>query len=191
MPGIIGAVTGFIERQKGRGYVESSALQRMGKAAAAMAGGGNITVNVNAAATSGNGADTTEDTIFTQTLPANALDIVGRQILVEAYGNVAATSATKNARVYFGSTLLVNFAATTTQTGVWAVTAYVTKAGSNSQSILVLTDTTISGSLVRSASILSGTEADNAGIVIKVTGQSSAATANLVTCNGLIIGGYN
>ena len=35
MPGIIGAVTGFIERQKGRGYVESSALQRMGKAAAA------------------------------------------------------------------------------------------------------------------------------------------------------------
>jgi|SRR5262249_52086839 len=191
MPGIIGAVTGFIERQKGRGYVESSALQRMGKAAAAMAGGGNITVNVNAAATSGNGADTTEDTIFTQTLPPNCLDIVGRQILVEAYGNIAATSATKNARVYFGSTVLVNFSATTTQTGVWAVTAYVTKAGTNSQSILVLTDTTISGSLVRSASILSSTEADNANIVVKVTGQSSVGTANLVTCNGLIIGGYN
>src|SRR5262249_40134917 len=190
MTGIIGAVTGFIERQKGRGYVESSALQRMGKGAAAMAGGGNITVNVSTAGV-GNGADTTEDVIFTQTLPANCLDIVGRQILIEAYGNIAATSATKNAKVYFGSTVLVNFAATTTQTGVWAVSAYVTKAGSNSQSILVLTDTTISGSLVRSASILTASEPDNAGIVVKVTGQSSVATAGLVTCNGLIVGGYN
>ena len=190
MPGVIGAVTGFIERQKGRGYVESSALQRMGKAAAAMAGGGNISVQVSAAGV-GNGADTTEDVLYTVTMPANCLDIVGRQFLIEAYGQVSATSATKNARVYFGSTVLVNFAATTTQTGVWAVTALVTKTGANAQSVLVLTDTTLTGSLVRSASVLSPTEADNAGIVIKATGQSSVATASLVTANLLSVGGYN
>ena len=190
MPGVIGAVTGFIERQKGRGYVESSALQRMGKAAAAMAGGGNIFVGANAAGI-GNGADTTEDVLFTVSMPANCLDIVGRQFLVEAYGSIGALSATKNARVYFGSTVLVNFAATTTQTGVWSVMALVTKTGPSAQTVLVLTDTTISGSLVRSAAVLSPTEPDNAPIVIKATGQSSVATAGTVLANVLTVGGYN
>src|SRR6516164_8172475 len=120
MPGVIGAVTGFIERQKGRGYVESSALQRFGKGACAFAGGGNVFVGASAAGV-GNGADVTEDVLFTVTLPANCLDIVGRQVLVEAAGQIGALSATKNLKVYFGSTVLANFAATTTQTGVCVV----------------------------------------------------------------------
>jgi hypothetical protein len=39
--------------------------------------------------------------------------------------------------------------------------------------------------------ILPMTEADTAGITIKITGQSSVATANTVTCNLLTVSGYN
>lgn len=186
-----GPLNGFMERLKGRSYVPSSAYQQFGKGAATSLGGGNLAVFVNGANGNGNSADTTEDVLFTGNLPLNSLDVVGRQVFIEAYGNIAATSATKNARVYFGSTVLVNFAATTTQTGVWAVQALITKVGSSAQSALVLTDTTISGSLVRAVSILSPTESDTAAITIKATGQSSVGTANLVTCVGLTIGGYN
>lgn len=191
MPGIIGPITGFIERQKGKGYVESSALQRFGKGGASVAGGGNLFVGVNAAG-QGNGADTTEDVLFTMSLPANCFDIQGRQLVIEAYGSIAATSATKNARVYFGSTVLVNFAATTTQTGVWSCVATITRGqAASAQSALTLTDTTISGAFVRAASIASPTESETAAIVLKVTGQSSIATANLVTCNAFTVSAYN
>jgi hypothetical protein len=87
MPGTVGAVTGFIERQKGRGYVESSALQRFGKGGAAMAGGGNIFVGQSAAGI-GNGADTTEDVLFTVSLPA----IVSMLSVVRSSSRLMATS---------------------------------------------------------------------------------------------------
>jgi hypothetical protein len=190
MPGVLGTINGFIERQKGRGFVESSALQRFGKAGIAVAGGGNLPISLSVAGV-GNGADVTEDTLFSLSLPANSFDIVGRELFLQAFGSIAATSATKNARVYFGSTVLVNFSATTTQTGTWCVTASVFKTGASAQVALIQTDTTISGSLVRAVSIATPTETDTAAIVIKVTGQSSVATANLVLCNGMIPAGYN
>jgi hypothetical protein len=55
----------------------------------------------------------------------------------------------------------------------------------------VSTDTTLTGSLVRSSVILSAPEADTAGILIRVTGQTATALANMVVCNALVIGGYN
>src|SRR5262249_36754206 len=139
----------------------------------------------------GNAADTTEDVAYTVTMPPNCLDIVGRQFLIEAYGSIGALSATKNARVYFGSTLLVNFAPTTTQARVWSGLALITKTGPNAQTALVLTDTTITGSLVRAAAVLSPTEVDTANIVIRATAQSSVATAGTVLANLLTVGGYN
>jgi hypothetical protein len=194
MPGSVTVVSGLIERQLGRGVVASSALQRMGKGGALMAGGGNIFVGASAAGV-GNGADTTEDTLFTVTLPPNSLDVVGRQIMIEAYGSIAATSATKDAKIYFGSTQLAgaNFHATTTGTGIWLLNAIITKTGSNAQTCLVQMDTTLpAGTLARSVNVPTApTETDTAGIVIKVTGQSSVATANLVLCNMFTVSGWN
>jgi hypothetical protein len=93
--------------------------------------------------------------------------------------------------VYFGSTVLVNFAYTTTQTGVWYVQAIITKTGSNAQTALTLPDQVIAGANTRLPVIASPTEADTAAIVIKATGQVSAGGANIVTCNMLSVAGYN
>jgi hypothetical protein len=192
MPGSVGVVTGFVDREIGKSIYAASSLQRFGKGGGLMAGGGNIFVGVSAAGI-GNGADTTEDTLFTVSLPPKSLDIVGRQILIEAYGSIAAApSANKSAKIYFGSTVLANFAATTNQTGVWFLFATITKAAANVQSVVVSTDTTITASLVRSIAVPTApTENDAAAIVIKVTGTSSVATANAVLCNNLTVSGYN
>jgi hypothetical protein len=192
MPGSVGVVSGIQDRELGKTVASSSALQRFGKGGGLMAGGGNIFVGVSAAGI-GNGADVTEDTLFAVSLPPNSLNIVGRQVLIEAYGSVSATSATKDARIYFGSTSLTTaFHGTTTQSGIWCVSALITKAGPNSQSAFVALDYTIGSPAVpRVSTILSPTEADTAGIIIKVTGQSSVATAGLVTCNLLCVSGFN
>lgn len=191
MPGFLaGPVTGFIERQKGKGFVTSSALQQFGKGPASSPGGGNLFVGGSQAGI-GNGNDTTEDVLFTGSLPIGSFDSAGRELTIQAWGSITATSANKNARVYFGSTVLVNFAATTTQTGVWSVYASILKTGPSTQTALVWTDTTITAVLVRAVSVLSPNETDTAAIVCKVTGQVSAGGAGIVLCNGLIISGYN
>jgi hypothetical protein len=191
MPGyLLGPITGFVDRMKGKGMCSSSFLTQFGKGAALTAGGGNLAAFCSQAGV-GNGADTTEDTLFTGTLPPNSMDIVGRQIDILAWGNISATSATKTAKVYWGSTVLATIGATTTQTGVWIVSASIIKTGANQQTACVTIDTSISGSLVRTASILSPNEADTAGIIMKVTGQVSAGGAGIVTCNGFVPSGYN
>jgi hypothetical protein len=192
MPGTVGSVSGFQDRGiSGRSVASSAALQRFGRGGALMAGGGNIFVGVSQNGI-GNGADTTEDTPFSVLLPPNCLNIVGRQLLIEAYGSISALNATKDARIYFGSTSLTTafHVASATTSGIWSINALITKAGPNSQSSFVALDYTI-GSATRVSVILPMTEVDTAGILIKVTGQSSVATANTVTCNLLTVSGYN
>jgi hypothetical protein len=193
MPGSVGSVSGIQDRGlPGRSVVSASTRQRMGKGGALCAGGGNIFVGASSAGI-GNGADTTEDTLFTVSIPAGTLDLVGRQILIEAYGNMTATSATKDARIYFGSTSLTTaFHGTTNQTGIWSINALITKTGPNAQSSFIAVDYTIgSPSNPRVSVILPMTEVDTAPIIIKVTGQSTVGTANTVTCNVLAVSGYN
>jgi hypothetical protein len=190
MPGSVSGRSGVQDRPLGRSVFPASALQHLGKGGGLMAGGGNIFVGVSAAG-AGNAADTTEDTLFTVTLPPGSLDIVGRQIYIEAFGSVTATNATKTARVRFGSTLLAAFAWATTTLGIWALQAIITKAGANSQIAIIQPDQVVTGTNTRLPTTASMTEADTAGIVISATGQSTVATANTVTCNLLCVSGYN
>jgi hypothetical protein len=190
MPGSVGTTTGYLYRDLGKGLSSSAALARFGKGGALMAGGGNIFCSASQAGF-GNGNDTTEDLLVGVTLPPNSLDIVGRQVFIEAYGTITATSATKNARIYFGSTLLVNFVGTTTQTGAWAVMATITKTAAGQQTAMIVNDTTVTGSLVRSLTTASPSETDTAGILIRVTGQVSAGGAGIALCNCLTVCGYN
>lgn len=134
----------------------------------------------------GNGADTTEDTLFTYNLPANTLKNVGQSVDIYAWGSVAATSATKTVRVYFGAQL-ITFTYTTTQTGNWRTRLRVVKQAASVQ--LIMGEGDSAGATITRvlANITNGAEVDTAAIVIKVTGQSTAATANLVLCNGLMV----
>lgn len=136
----------------------------------------------------GNGADTTEDTLFTYSLPPNALANVGNGVEILAWGSVPATSATKTARVYFGA-IVVSVAYTTTQTGNWFIDMQVFKQASNVQLAITTADATGATTTRTITNTTNGAETDTAAIVIKVTGQSSAATANLVLCNGFTVSG--
>jgi hypothetical protein len=136
----------------------------------------------------GNGADTTEDTLFTYSLPANALAAVGNEVDIMAWGSVPATSATKTARLYFGA-VVTTVTYTTTQTGAWQMQMRVIKQAANVQLVIAELDS-LGATVVRSIAVTNnGAEVDTAAIVIKVTGQSSAATANLVLCNGFTVAG--
>lgn len=138
----------------------------------------------------GNGADTSEDTLFTFSLPANTLSNVGQEVDIEAWGSVAATSATKVVKVYFGAQL-VTLTYTTTQTGNWRARLRVIKQASSVQLITGEADALGATTTRVLANITNGAEVDTGAIVVKVTGTSSAATANLILANGMSVSVVN
>lgn len=137
----------------------------------------------------GNGADTTEDTLFTYSLPAGALANVGNEIDIVTWGSVAATSATKTVKVYFGASIVISVPYTTTQAGAWLVQMSVYKQASNVQLAITQVDSLGATTTRTITDTTNGSETDTAAIVIKVTGQSSVATANLVLANGFTVAG--
>lgn len=182
--------TGFTERFRGKGWFPSKSGQyQFGAGSAFSYGGGNINSQFSVAGV-GNGADTSEDTLFTYSLPANSLDQAGRGIWIQAFGNVAATSATKTVKLYFGATAQ-SFAYTTTQTGNWQICAEVYKQAASVQVGFFQWDAAGATTARSVAAFVNGAETDTAAITIKVTGTSTAATANLVLCYGFIITALN
>jgi hypothetical protein len=170
----------------------SAALQRIGRGGTLASGGGNVACFSSAAGV-GNGADTTEDVLFTAVIPANTLDIVGRQILLEAWGALSATNAIKTIRMYFGA--LVYIAAQVTPAAVtagdWSAQLLVTKTASNVQIALGTSDFSGAAVVRNVQRFTNGNAVDTAPITVKITGQSSVATANSAVCNQFVIGGYN
>jgi hypothetical protein len=159
------------------------------------ASGGNI-YNAVSQGGVGNAADTLEAMLFSVEVPPEAFE----QVTIFAFGSIAPISppvlgaptmgAAKNARLYWGATLLADFQAAATQSGVWAVTATVNKADARAQVALLATDSMNPGTDIRDIAIYAPSESDTAAIAIKVTGQSSAGIADLVTCNQLCVNGY-
>lgn len=130
----------------------------------------------------GNGADTTEDTLATFSLPANSLDAVGRIVHIYAFGTFANNTNTKHAKVYFGSEVL---SAATGNNVSWSLEMWVGKSASNVQKI---SGQPISGTTHGGVQNQAGAETDSAAITIKCTGQdSTSATANAIVLNGMFV----
>lgn len=161
----------------------------LGAGTGTMFSDGRLTTDLSVAGV-GNGADTTEDTLFTRTLAANSLSANGQFVEIEAWGSVAATSATKTVRVYFGAQL-ITLTYTTTQTGNWRARFKVVRQAASVQLILGEADAVGATTARVLANITNGAEDTTAAIVIKVTGQSSVGTANLILANGMTILGSN
>lgn len=130
----------------------------------------------------GNGADTTEDTLASFTLPANSFDQVGRGVHVYAFGSFASNTNTKHAKLYFGSEVL----STGTGNNVsWSLEIWSLKSAANVQK---LSGQPIVGTTHGGVNNQAGAETDTAPIVIKVTGQdSTSANANSIVLNGMFI----
>lgn len=130
----------------------------------------------------GNGADTTEDTLKSFALPANALDIAGRGVHIYAWGSFANNTNTKHAKLYFGSEVLSTGSGNNVS---WSLEMWAMKSASNAQR---LSGQPIVGTTHGGVNNQTGAETDTAAITIKVTGQdSTSANASAIVLNGMFI----
>lgn len=177
--------TGIVARFKGRLLAARDSLFHFGKSGVGVPFSGNIYSNWSAAGI-GTGSDTTEDTLDTYSLPANALDKVGRELCIEAFGTFAANTHTKTVSLYFGSEKVTSGAVT--NSSGWALSMLVGKTGASTQ--MVGTQAVL-GAAHQGCSTLSGAETDTSAITIKVTGQSASGLSGDILLNGWSIRASN
>jgi hypothetical protein len=131
----------------------------------------------------GNGANTTEDILQTFSLPANALDAVGRGVRIKAWGTLANNGDGKTVRIYFGANIY-NSTNLPTANVAWCIWADVFKTGSNTQTAI---GTGNFGNSTPATNSTAPNQADTSAIIIKVTGQATVANANDIICNGMTV----
>lgn len=124
---------------------------------------------------SGNGADTTDDTLFSYNLPANSFDVNGRQVIVEASGNFAGNGNNKTVKVWFGGQVAFTTGVVTFNGTVWVIRVVVLKSAANVQLGYAFG---LAGTVFAAvASLFFGTQTDTAPILIRVTGASPTTGA--------------
>jgi len=117
----------------------------------------------------GNGADTTEDTLYTTTIPAGLLQNVGDTLHVVVKGTAAASTDTKVLRIRFGNTIVSNFNCVAVGQIAWYFDAYIMKTGSNTQSTTaIINSQTTTNTTINPSSIT-----DTGAIVLLVSGQNN------------------
>ncbi len=133
----------------------------------------------------GNGADTTEDTVKTFTLQANALEAVNRGVYIYAWGKYNGDANVKTAKLYFGATTVSAISSSNTQLG-WALEMVIGKAAANQQ--VISSQSIIGTSHGGVTNSTAGVDTDTAGIVIKLTCQTAtSAVANRIVLNGMYV----
>lgn len=151
---------------------------------------GNINIQVTGTGF-GNAADTTDDVLFTYTLPANAFDQAGRQLNILTNGKFATNANSKRAKIYYGctsavvgsavsgGTVIADTGASTGSNVGWQLQAQITKYGAGGSNTQIAEAQPIVGTThggVTGPELLTAPE--NAPIVIAVTGSSAASAAS-------------
>ena len=134
---------------------------------------GLISVQVSVAGV-GNGANTSNDILFSYSLPANALSAVGKSVLIEAAGNFAANGNNKVVQLVWGSSTPLSTGTLTNNNGWWTIRLFVTKYGANQQWVDGFF--TANGNET-DAYTGSAAETDTGAILILVTGASPTTGA--------------
>lgn len=141
-------------------------------------------------ANGGNGADNTEDTIFSYSMPANTMAASGDKLRIRAHCQWANNADTKTTNIYFGATKIAFMGAGTTANYAGNFDLLVNKIGSNSQTENgTLLESTINSTAVASTGsyVSTSSETDTSIIIVKITGQSGSSVANDVVCNQFTI----
>jgi hypothetical protein len=118
----------------------------------------------------GNGADTTEDTLQSYTIPANMLANVGDTIHVLARGVPLSSTDVKNVRLRLGGTLLVTMTLPPSSTVANLCEVWIVKTGPSAQSAFYILYSNVNNVSVPKAT---ATVTDTAPIVLTLTGQNS------------------
>lgn len=126
-------------------------------------------------------AGSTDDTLFTYTLPANTLKNVGDYVQISAWGTGVATASTS--KIFFGGTAFVTDGGVTSASPI-VQKITVVKTAANTQ--IVFTDDNYHGTTANIARVVPTTAAitDTSAIIIKSTANSGAATT---LGNGLLV----
>jgi hypothetical protein len=135
----------------------------------------------------GNGADVTEDTLHTVSIPASTLVTAGQSLRLTTYIQMAANGDTKRTRMYFGATVIGDTTAVAFNNQSFVVICDVFMLTNTTQKAFCYTGavpTTAaawgSGGTGTTGGYNSTTPAEtlSGAVVMKVTGQAGAANAN-------------
>lgn len=132
----------------------------------------------------GTGADTTEDTLQSCSLPASSLVTTGQRVHIKAYGTFGADGNNKTIKAYFGAQIYNSGTLTQNGTG-WTYEGEVWRTGSNAQ--------TYSGPGLQASTSIVGvnfgtlTQTETGAITIKITGQNGTAVANDIVCSAMFV----
>jgi hypothetical protein len=132
----------------------------------------------------GNGADTTEDTLQTFSVPANTLRNVGDRIRIVAGGTMAASTDSRIARIRLGALIYAQVTATIASTTTWRLECDVVKTANNAQMRTGVGLATSAGvTTINGADTLT----DTGALSLTVTGQNTTnSVASSVVCNYLL-----
>jgi hypothetical protein len=197
MPGfLVGPLSGFVDRMKGKGMCSSGFLTQIGQSTALVAGSGNAAVYCNSAGISP-GSNNNDNVLVSWVIPAKMFDITGRGLQVTAMGSVANNTNSKRIKIFSGCTTAVvgsavtggtliadSGAYTTTGAAGWEIAAQIFKTGaggSNTQIALhqaAQIGATTSGLVVPTALTLT----ESSSFILAVTGNA-VTTANDIVMN--------
>lgn len=122
---------------------------------------------------------TSEQTLYSYTVPANSFNANGRHVHMHITGSVSTRgSVDKTIRVKWGADTLFTFAVSDTTAGNWRLDVWIYRTGSGTYDWDALWISETSGSQGKSIQQGNGSETDTSAIVLAVTGQLSTADAS-------------
>lgn len=128
-------------------------------------------------AVTGNGADTTEDTLYTVAIP-NQLAAVGDVIHVVTRGITAASTDSKAIRLKLVGQAVCSVTNATAGNTVFLIEAWILKTGTNAQSTICMN---INNTNNTTTNVAATTTNDGAALTLVLTGQNNTtATANTI-----------
>lgn len=135
-------------------------------------------INVQTAA-AGNGADQTEDTMHTFTLPANSLSGNGKALRIRGWGTTAANADNKTLKVYFGTAAQTVASAVAANNKAWYFELVVVRQSVGNQ--LLLTRGNFNAGEITPV-VATATQDETTALTIKTTAQDGTAnTANAIS----------
>lgn len=126
----------------------------------------------------GNTADTNDDTLFTYSLPSNSMSANGKSVRVRAAGSSAANANTKDIKLWFAGTTIVDSGVLALNNADWSIEMEITRIDSTHVSCVgTWTDNGLSAATVKVTANLVVSDLTANASVIKVTGASTVVGA--------------
>lgn len=126
----------------------------------------------------GTGADTTETTLHTFSVPANTLLYPGQSLKLRGWGTTGANANTKTLKIYWGAGSLTLASALAANAKPWWYELEIVYVAANSQ--LLVVNGQFNAAIIATQTSTAALDT-TAAITIKSTGQNGTATANDIT----------